>query len=205
MTENLSADAQAPHAARGGPAAGASSAAHGHQETQAHRDTQNRQQTQATDKTQARQGTPTRQGIQARQAAPAKRPRSKRKSPAPRPAAERRVRIDSPTALLAIVPVLLGFEPSNSMVVVGTEQPRAQVRLTLRYDLPNPPDARLAAELARHATGVLGAQRIEAAIAVGYGPGHLVTPVADALREHLPRAGITVTDLLRAEDERYWS
>ena len=205
MTENPSADAQAPHVARGGPAAGAGNAAHGHQETQAHRDTQNRQQTQAARKAQARQGTPTRQGAQARQAAPAKRPGSRRKSPVSRSAAERRVRIGSPTALLAVVPVLLGFEPSNSMVVVGTEQPRAQVRLTLRYDLPNPPDARLAAELARHATGVLSAQRIEAAIAVGYGPGHLVSPVADALREHLPRAGITVTDLLRAQDERYWS
>jgi Domain of unknown function (DUF4192) len=203
MTENPSADVQAPHAAHGGPAAGASHVANGHQETQAHRETQNRQQTQATRTTQARQGT------QARQAAPAKRPRSRRNSPAPRPvprpAPERRVRIGSPTALLAVVPVLLGFEPSSSMVVIGTEQPRAQVRLTLRYDLPNPPDARLAAELARHATGVLSAQRIEAAVAVGYGPGHLVSPVADALREHAPRAGITMTELLRAEDERYWS
>jgi len=199
MTENLSADVPAPHAAPGGSAAGASNAARGRQEAQAHRETQNRQQTQATRNTQARQGT------QTRQAAPARRPRSGRKSPAPRPAPERRVRIGSPTALLAVVPVLLGFEPSSSMVVIGTEPPRAQVRLTLRYDLPNPPDAGLAAELARHATDVLSAQRIEAAVAVGYGPGHLVSPVADALREHAPRAGITVTELLRAEDERYWS
>jgi hypothetical protein len=101
--------------------------------------------------------------------------------------------------------MLLGFEPSSSMVVIGTEPPRAQVRLTLRYDLPNPPDARLADELARHAMSVLSAQRIEAAVAVGYGPGHLVSPIADALREHAPRAGITMTELLRAEDERYWS
>ena len=199
MTEDLSADVPAPHAAPGGSAAGASNAARGRQEAQAHRETQNRQQTQATRNTQARQGT------QTRQTAPARRPRSGRKSPAPRPAPERRVRIGSPTALLAVVPVLLGFEPSSSMVVIGTEPPRAQVRLTLRYDLPNPPDAGLAAELARHATDVLSAQRIEAAVAVGYGPGHLVSPVADALREHAPRAGITVTELLRAEDERYWS
>ena len=205
MTENLSADVPAPHAAPGGPAAGASSAAHGQQETQATRKTQARQGTQTRQGAQARQGTQTRQATQARQAAPAKRPRSGRKSPAPRPAPERRVRIGSPTALLAVVPVLLGFEPSSSMVVIGTEPPRAQVRLTLRYDLPNPPDARLADELARHAMSVLSAQRIEAAVAVGYGPGDLVSPVADALREHAPRAGITVTELLRAEDERYWS
>ena len=117
----------------------------------------------------------------------------------------RRVRIGSPAALLAVVPVLLGFEPANSMVVIGTEPPRAQVRLTLRYNLPDPPDARLAAEIVRHAIGVLAAQHIESAVAVGYGPDGLVTPVADALREQAPRAGIAVTELLRAQAQRYWS
>lgn len=121
------------------------------------------------------------------------------------PGQQPRVRIGSPTALLAAVPGLLGFQPENSMVVVGTEHPRALVRLTLRYDLPDPPDARMAAELARHAVGVLAAQRIRSAVAVGYGPGHQVTPVADALRQHAPGAGIQLTELLRAENQRYWS
>jgi hypothetical protein len=100
---------------------------------------------------------------------------------------------------------LLGFEPSNSIVVIGTEQPRAEVRVTLRYNLPDPPDARLAAEIVRHAVGVLAAQRIHRAVAVGYGPVELVSPVAEALRERAPRAGVAVTELLRAEDNRYWS
>ena len=52
--------------------------------------------------------------------------------------AERRIRIGSPASLLAVVPVLLGFEPGNSMVVIGVGQPGAEVRLTLRYDLPDP-------------------------------------------------------------------
>jgi hypothetical protein len=119
-----------------------------------------------------------------------------------RTTAERRIRVGSPTALLAVVPVLLGFEPGNSVVVIGTEWPGAEVRLTLRYDLPDPG---LAAALAEHATSVLSAQRIRAAVAVGYGPEHLVSPVAEALREVSPRAGITVTELLRAEGQRYWS
>jgi Domain of unknown function (DUF4192) len=101
--------------------------------------------------------------------------------------------------------MLLEFEPSSSMVVIGVEPPRAQVRLTLRYDLPSPPDAELAAAVARHAVGVLAAQRIDTAVAVGYGPEHLVSPVARALREHAPLAGIAVTELLRAENQRYWS
>jgi len=117
----------------------------------------------------------------------------------------RRVRIGSPDALLAVVPWLLEFEPSNSMVVVGTEPPRAQVRITLRYDLPDPPDARVAAAMARHAASVLAAQGINSASAVGYGPAHLVTPVAVALREHVTQAGVVVTELLRAENKRYWS
>jgi len=116
--------------------------------------------------------------------------------------AERQVRIGSPAALLAVVPALLGFEPGNSLVVIGTERPGAHVRLTLRYDLPDPG---LAAAVARHATSVLSAQRIRTAVAVGYGPERLVSPVADALRDCAQRAGITVTELLRAEGQRYWS
>jgi hypothetical protein len=100
---------------------------------------------------------------------------------------------------------LLGFQPGNSLVVIGTEWRHAQVRLTLRYDLPDPPDERLAADMARHAAGVLSAQRIQRAVAVGYGPAHLVTPVADALREQAPTAGIALTELLRVEHQRYWS
>jgi Domain of unknown function (DUF4192) len=113
--------------------------------------------------------------------------------------------VGGPIALLAALPALLGFEPSASMVVIGTEAPRAQVRLTLRYDLPKTPDANLAADLALHACSVLAAQRIERAVAVGYGPALRVTPVADALREYAPRFGITVTELLRADDQRFWS
>ena len=117
-------------------------------------------------------------------------------------AAERRIRIGSPASLLAVVPVLLGFEPGNSMVVIGVEQPGAEVRLTLRYDLPDPG---LAPAVAAHAMSVLTAQRIQTAVAVGYGPEHLVSPVATALRDCAPGAGVTVTELLRAENQRYWS
>jgi hypothetical protein len=116
--------------------------------------------------------------------------------------AERRIRIGSPASLLAVVPVLLGFEPGNSMVVIGVGQPGAEVRLTLRYDLPDPG---LAPAVAAHAMSVLTAQRIQTAVAVGYGPERLVSPVAAALRDCAPGAGVTVTELLRADNQRYWS
>jgi hypothetical protein len=119
----------------------------------------------------------------------------------PRP----RVRIGSPAHLLAVVPGLLGFEPGQSIVVVGTESPGTAVRLTLRYDVPDPrrPDA--AAALAAHAAGVLAAQRVTTAVAVGYGTDAAVAPVTSALRDRAAQAGISLTEVLRAENGRYWS
>jgi hypothetical protein len=115
------------------------------------------------------------------------------------------IRAGSPTDLLAVVPHLLGFVPERSLVVIGTAPPRDRIRVTLRYDLPDPPDGDLAADVAAHAVGVLGAQRLPAALAVGYGPEALVTPVAGALGDEAHLAGISLRDVLRVENGRYWS
>jgi Domain of unknown function (DUF4192) len=115
------------------------------------------------------------------------------------------VRIGSPASLLAVIPGLLGFEPGHSIVVVGTEPPGAQVRVTLRYDLPDPGRPRASAALAGHAVSVLAAQGITAAVVVGYGADAAVSPVVGSLREQAAEAGITMTELLRAENGRYWS
>jgi Domain of unknown function (DUF4192) len=118
---------------------------------------------------------------------------------------ERVVRVGSPGDLLALVPNLLGFTPADSVVVIGAEPSRGRVRLTLRFDLPPAPDPALADELARHAMAVLVAQGFTTGVAVGYGPGRLVTPVADAIRAHASDLGFQLTEVLRAEDGRYWS
>jgi len=118
---------------------------------------------------------------------------------------ERRVRIGSPLTLLAVVPGLLGFEPAHSIVVIGTGRPHAEVRVTLRFDLPDPADSQAAVALAGHAVDVLAAQRITTAAAVGYGADGVVSPVVRALRSRAAAAGITMIELLRAEDSRYWS
>ncbi|HTP14619.1 MAG TPA: DUF4192 domain-containing protein [Streptosporangiaceae bacterium] len=116
-----------------------------------------------------------------------------------------RVQIGSPAGVLAVVPHLLGFHPASSLVVLGISGRRAQIRLAFRYDLPDPPDPSLAAEIAAHATKVITRQHIGVAIIVGYGPGTLVTPLADLLRALLPAAGISIRELLRVESGRYWS
>jgi hypothetical protein len=127
-------------------------------------------------------------------------------SPHPQPEpAQVRVRPDSPGELLAIVPLLLGFVPRTSLVVMGTEPARDRIKVTLRYDLPDPPGAGVAADIAAHAVGVVGSQQLTAMTAVGYGPEVLVDPVAYALRDAALQAGIDLRDVLRVEDARYWS
>ncbi len=103
------------------------------------------------------------------------------------------------------MPLLLGFHPDRSLVVLGISGPRSRVTMTFRYDLPDPPDPDAAAEILAHARAVLVRERTEIVIMVGYGPGPLVTPLADAVAPSLRGAGIKIQDILRVEDGRYWS
>ncbi len=136
-------------------------------------------------------------------------------SPGPGPGDEfslpARVRVSSPGDILAVVPHLLGFHPARSLVVVGVgalageggSAPR--IELAFRYDLPDPPDAAITAGIAGHAVAVLGQRRLHAVIGIGYGPGALVTPVADALAAAVRQRGLRLHELMRVEDGRYWS
>ena len=100
------------------------------------------------------------------------------------------VRINSVAGLLAAIPHLLGFTPTVSLVVVGATG-AGGVQVAFRYDLPDPPERTVVADVAAHAVSVLAHQQLTIVIAVGYGPGRLVTPLADALRTAVPRAGLT--------------
>jgi hypothetical protein len=115
---------------------------------------------------------------------------------------EPRMRVTTSAELLAAVPHLMGFTPEDSMVVIGTEPPQARVKLTLRYDLPDPPDPDAAADLAAHAAAIFSEQGIITIVVVGYGPARLVTPIADALHTTL---GLPLRNMLRVEGGRYWS
>ncbi|HLK75299.1 MAG TPA: DUF4192 domain-containing protein [Streptosporangiaceae bacterium] len=115
------------------------------------------------------------------------------------------VRAGSPAALLRLIPHLTGFVPETSLIVIGVSPPRDRIRVTLRYDLPDPPEPDLVTDLAAHAVSVLTAQRLTAAVAVGYGPESVVTPVARELRDAAWQAGLDVREILRVQDARYWS
>jgi hypothetical protein len=114
------------------------------------------------------------------------------------------VRIHSAAGLLAVIPHLLGFTPENSLVVVGINA-QGRVQFAFRYDLPDPPNASTAAEIAGHALSVLVQHNLPVAAVAGYGPGAGVTPLADAFRAAAPGVGVRLHDVLRVEDGRYYS
>ena len=114
------------------------------------------------------------------------------------------VRIHSAAGLLSVIPHLLGFTPDNSLVVVGVTA-EGRILGAFRYDLPDPPDAGIAAQIAGHALDVLSRKELPVAVVAGYGPGRSVTPLADAIGAVAPGAGVRLHDVLRVEDGRYWS
>jgi Domain of unknown function (DUF4192) len=115
------------------------------------------------------------------------------------------VSIDSPAAMLAVIPHLLGFTPENSLIVVGGRGPRQRIEATLRFDLPNPPGQATAKAIADHTVSVLTCQRFTTVVVIGYGLGELVTPLTRTLRRAITRSGLEVRDVLRVQDGRYWS
>ncbi|HUD38331.1 MAG TPA: DUF4192 domain-containing protein [Streptosporangiaceae bacterium] len=132
-------------------------------------------------------------------------PPKKAPDPAETGAFRCKVKVGSADGVLAIVPHLLGFHPANSLVVLGIGGPHGRIRLAFRYDLPDPPDHALNADIAAHATSVLDREQLNLVVVIGYGPGQAVTGVVDALTPALGEAQIAIQDILRVEDGRYWS
>jgi Domain of unknown function (DUF4192) len=113
--------------------------------------------------------------------------------------------LKTPDAILAAIPHMLGFYPSQSLVVLGLSGRPGTLRLTFRYDLPDPPDSVLALDIAEHAVAVLRQQRLRLAVLVGYGPPVLVTPVLAMVAETFELNRIELREALRADGGRYWS
>ncbi|MFB9723970.1 DUF4192 domain-containing protein [Planobispora longispora] len=117
------------------------------------------------------------------------------------PAAWPGLLLGSTEDLLGAVPYLLGFHPADSLVVIGLKgtPPRGRLHLTARWDLP------LAVPGSGRIVSLLDKEEITRAVVVGYGPGSLVTPAADAVITSFRESRITLLDVLRVEDGRYWS
>jgi hypothetical protein len=125
------------------------------------------------------------------------------------------MRISGPTDLLQAVPYLLGFHPTESLVVLGLDD--RQLVVTARMDLPDLAEPRalgqLVAALARGGASEL--------VAVVYGEGGPVTDISagrrgrswqlpwagllPALAEECDRAGCELGDVLYVTAGRWWS
>ncbi|MEU8259730.1 DUF4192 domain-containing protein [Micromonospora sp. NPDC048999] len=117
------------------------------------------------------------------------------------PTDQPRLAVRSPADLIAAVPYLLGFHPTDSVVVVALRG--RQVVFAARGDLPEPgTDPRPAA---RHLAQVVARQDAESATVIGYGPAARVTGAVDAVGAALDASGLLVLDALRVTDGRWWS
>ncbi|HEX6077661.1 MAG TPA: DUF4192 domain-containing protein, partial [Micromonosporaceae bacterium] len=105
----------------------------------------------------------------------------------------------SASDLLAAVPYLIGFHPSDSLVLVGFGD--RMVRFLARADLPEPGDPEPVRQLAE----IAGRQAIEETALVGYGPPARVDAAILDLCVALEEAQLPVREALRVTDDRYWS
>jgi hypothetical protein len=115
-----------------------------------------------------------------------------------------RLRLTSPVDVLSAVPYLLGFHPTDSVVVLGLRCRRLVFHA--RTDLPEESAPQSAvAVLAHQLLELLRGQRSNAVIAVGYGTAARVTPLVLAVGQAMRSHALRVYELLRVTDGRYWS
>jgi hypothetical protein len=111
------------------------------------------------------------------------------------------IRIGNPAELLNLIPLLLGFEPSNSLVVLGCW--RGLLKVTLRYDLDL--QGRLATDVGEHAVEVLAGQDVATLLAVGYGTAEAVDPIIAAVARAADGTDVGMRMALRVEGGRYFT
>jgi hypothetical protein len=119
-----------------------------------------------------------------------------------------RVRLTNPADMAAAVPHLVGFYPTESLVVISLRGPRKRVGLTMRFDLPAVQHhAPLADDVAlRLATD--GAERALIACCTSQPDHSAGLPRCDlvaAISERLDARDIALMDALLLRDGRWWS
>jgi hypothetical protein len=98
---------------------------------------------------------------------------------------------------VAVAPYLLGFHPTDSLVVLGMIG--HAVDFAVRYDLP--PQVTDFTEAAE----VISRQGADRVILIGYGPPWRVTPMVLEVGRALRVCEVTIEDVLRVADGRWWS
>lgn len=117
------------------------------------------------------------------------------------------LRVRSLADLIALVPVILGFEPRESLVI-ATIAGRF-TGFSVRVDLPPPSRPDLVRLLAQHVSAAACTQQCTrvAVMAFSDDPARAreVAEVLDVVADRLAVDGVEVTDVLRIGQGRYWS
>ncbi|GAA4595028.1 hypothetical protein BJY16_001523 [Actinoplanes octamycinicus] len=112
--------------------------------------------------------------------------------------------IRTPADLIAVVPFVMGYHPSDCLAVVGVRGDR--VDFALCHDLPPPRATGAAArEPAAAVAATVARQRVSTVVVLGYGSLRRVTPAALRCAEALRRRAVPVLDVCRVADGRWWS
>ncbi len=117
--------------------------------------------------------------------------------------AEPTLRLREPVDILAAIPYVVGYHPTDSAIVIGMRGKR--LVFTARVDLPPAGAVREVHESVDHLVQVVLRQDASGVLLVGFGTKDRVTPVMLGLRDAYEQAGLVVLEILRALDGRYWS
>lgn len=101
------------------------------------------------------------------------------------------IRITGPDGLLAVVPTMLGFHPTNSLVLICLSGGRRRVGPVARVDLPPGHDRALAAQLAGHAV-----HHADEVAVVIYQDRRRRPPLLADVLSALGRTGVSVMDAI---------
>ena len=101
------------------------------------------------------------------------------------------IRVSGPAGLLAVVPSMLGFHPTNSLVLMCISGGRRRVGPVARVDLAKGHDRAMAEHLTNHARN-----HADEVVVISYQNSRRRPPMLDDLLAALARAGIDVMDAM---------
>lgn len=113
---------------------------------------------------------------------------------------ESEISIKNPNDLIATIPLLLGFHPEHSLVVVGLAA--LELQCTFRVDLPGSAEH---IEHLRDLTAPLCRNECDGCIIVAYGERELAEAALARTAQRLHAAGITPVDRILVENGRWFS
>ena len=122
-----------------------------------------------------------------------------------RPAAPTRVaKVRDPGDIVSVIPYLVGFTPTESVVLIALEGARQRFGPCLRMDLVD--DPRDSAAQASHLVEIVRRHGFDPVVVVAFAAGgEVADAVIGALLSRLSERAVAVKEALRADGRRWWS